>query len=137
MTPRFWLLQLVAATLLSVAWWAGALGPLFFPAGVALSANSAMSFAIAFGALIGIGFLGMPTGWTFRGTDKWEWVRRISRLLPIAGLLGTVVGLKIASGGLVAGNAEFADLGIEIALNTTIIGLCGSVWLRTNRWLLA
>ncbi len=76
----------------------------------------------------------------------WGDVRRCSRFLVALGLLGTVVGFRIALSGVdptTAGDASsiqpmIASLiaGIGTALSTTITGLVGSLWLRLTAWLI-
>ena len=48
----------------------------------------------------------------------------------LCGLLGTVVGFSIALGGIMSGENEARDAGLQMALNTTIVGLIGSQWLQ-------
>jgi biopolymer transport protein ExbB/TolQ len=46
--------------------------------------------------------------------------------------LGTVIGIKIAIGGVEGQDFALRDFGIDTALNTTIAGIVGSLWLGFN-----
>ena len=60
----------------------------------------------------------------------WNRVAEVIDDLPTYGLLGTVVGFSIALGGIMSGENEARDAGLQVALNTTIVGLIGSKWLE-------
>lgn len=63
---------------------------------------------------------------------RWEALRYIAGILPLLGLLGTVIGIKIAIGGVEGQDFALRDFGIDTALNTTIAGIVGSLWLGFN-----
>lgn len=60
---------------------------------------------------------------------RWGAVEWIAEHLPTLGLLGTVLGFAIALGGLTGDDLSIRNLGIHTALNTTIAGVIGSLWL--------
>lgn len=68
--------------------------------------------------------------------QHWHWVDHICDVLPTIGLLGTIIGLKIAVDGSAGGDYELRDLGVATALNTTIAGVVGSLWLAATKRLL-
>jgi peptidoglycan/LPS O-acetylase OafA/YrhL len=63
---------------------------------------------------------------------RWTWVGWIADLLPTLGLLGTVIGLAIAISGSEGNEYSLRSLGVATALNTTIAGIIGRVWLSLN-----
>lgn len=70
------------------------------------------------------------------GRKVWRWADHITEALPTIGLLGTIIGLKIAVDGSAGGDYELRDLGVATALNTTIAGVVGSLWLAATKRLL-
>lgn len=81
-----------------------------------------------------------------RMQTKLDLIHVVIKLLPMLGLMGTVVGfiLTFSSMGtqLFSGTEEFTGMtsdvmrGMSLALNTTLVGLIGSVWLLPNAYLL-
>lgn len=63
---------------------------------------------------------------------QWHWVEWIRQVLPGLGLLGTFIGFSIAVGGVEGGDYDLRNLGVATALNTTIVGLIGNLWLHLN-----
>ncbi len=72
------------------------------------------------------GLLCVLCGW-------WDRVEEVIEDLPTYGLLGTVVGFSVALGGIMSGETGARDAGLQVALNTTIVGLIGSQWLQECR----
>lgn len=72
--------------------------------------------------LVSVGLMAIP---------DWKLIKFISGLLPSLGLLGTLVGLKIALGGAVGEDYNLRDLGVYSAVNTTILGIVGNMTLDT------
>ena len=62
----------------------------------------------------------------------WAWVDWLAGVLPALGLLGTFIGFAMAVRGLSGPATDLAQLGLHTALNTTIAGIIGSVWLQLN-----
>ena len=131
MTPRFWLLQSCGAVLVGLGMGAGFVLPVF--------ADDATYLTHGITAL----FL---AGVAMAAAGRWNDVRRCGRFLVAFGLLGTVIGFRIALSGVspeAAGDAGaiqpmVASLiaGMGTALSTTIAGLIGSLWLRLTVWLI-
>lgn len=129
-SPRFWMLQLTGAALLVVMALSGSVVPVF------IDDATYMTHGIA--AVLPIGILLAAFG-------KWTGTARCGRIMIALGLLGTVIGFRIALSGVspdTAGDISavrpmVASLisGMGTALSTTIIGLIGSIWLRLTAWL--
>lgn len=78
--------------------------------------------------------------------QRWSSVLFVSRILIILGLIGTVIGIKIALSGIemenastpegAAQNVALLQSGLGTALNTTLLGAIGSLWLMINKHLL-
>jgi len=62
---------------------------------------------------------------------KEGWTKHISNALPGLGLLGTLIGIKLAVAGAEEAAFNLRDLGVSSAINTTILGLLGNMYLRT------
>jgi peptidoglycan/LPS O-acetylase OafA/YrhL len=63
---------------------------------------------------------------------RWTWVDWLAGVLPALGLLGTFIGFAMAVNSLSGPATDMAQLGLNTALNTTIAGIIGSVWLQLN-----
>lgn len=63
---------------------------------------------------------------------RWSWVDWLAGVLPALGLLGTFIGFAMAVDSLSGPATEMSQLGLNTALNTTIAGIIGSVWLQLN-----
>ena len=119
----FLILHVIAATALYGAWRANLLVEFFAADKMGLTA------LIAAVAITGISGVAMR---------RWALVEFIKKHLPTLGLLGTAVGFSLAVAGLGAdsGGFELKLLGLNTALNTTIAGLIGHLWLALNERLL-
>lgn len=83
----------------------------------------------------------------FVAVKKWTIVRFIADNLVMLGLIGTVIGFKIALSGVDPATASdpssitpmIAVLisGVYVSLDTTLVGMIGFVWLHLNRFLLS
>ena len=64
--------------------------------------------------------------------NDWRGVDFAATLLPVLGVLGTVVGIVM----VLDTDGGFANRlpGIGTALSTTGVGLAGHAWLAVNRW---
>jgi hypothetical protein len=60
---------------------------------------------------------------------KDEWASHVANALPGLGLLGTLIGIKIAVTGSAGEDFSLRDLGVSSAINTTILGLIGNMYL--------
>ena len=109
----FAILHTIAATLLYVAWRADLLIPFFTADEIGLTAFVAAVAAIG---VVGVGF------------RRWAPVEFLKEHLVTLGLLGTIIGFSMAITGL-AEDFDFKMLGLHTALNTTLAGLAGSLWL--------
>ncbi len=117
----FLILHTMALAGLYGAWRADLLGPFFTADEIGLTAMIA-----------GVAALGVA-GVAVR---RWGLVVYLRDNLPTLGLLGTVVGFSLAVAGLAGDDFELKFLGLDTALNTTIAGLVGSLWLSLNERLL-
>ncbi len=111
----FIILHIIAATLLYAAWRSGVMQSFY--------ESDAYYLATGLTAYTGYGLVCVLCGW-------WDRVAEVIDDLPTYGLLGTVIGFSIAIGGLVTGEIELRNTGLQVALNTTIVGLIGSKWLE-------
>ncbi len=116
----FLILHIIGAAGLYVAWRAGLLVEFF------TADKTGMTIVIAGVAGIGIGC----AAW-----QRWDTVEFISRHLPTMGLLGTVVGFSMAIAGL-GEDFDIKMLGLHTALNTSLAGMLGHLWLSLNEKLL-
>jgi len=119
----FLILHVIAATALYGAWRAGLLVEFF--------AADEMGLTALIAAVAVIGVFGVAM-------QRWGLVEFIKIQCPTLGLLGTAVGFSLAVAGLGAddGGFELKLLGLNTALNTTIAGLIGHLWLALNERLL-
>jgi len=111
----FIILHVIAGAALYAAWRAGVLQDFF--------ASDAYYLATGLTTYTGYGLVCVLCGW-------WDRVAEVTDDLPTYGLLGTVVGFSIAISGLVSEEVELRNTGLQVALNTTIVGLIGSKWLE-------
>ena len=116
----FLILQVIAAATLYAGWRLGLLVPFF------VADRTGLVVLIAVVALIGVANVGLR---------RWDDVAFISKHLPSLGLLGTVVGFSVAIAGLTA-DFDIKLLGLHTALNTTLAGLVGHLWLSLNERIL-
>ena len=114
MTKQFYLFQVVLVALLGGAWHMGWLQPLF--------SNDASYLSYGIAVLL---VFGIVTSYK----SSWEWVGYCISVAPLLGLLGTVIGIKMAVDGAAGQVMELRDLGLSTALNTTILGMCVSTYL--------
>ncbi len=114
MRKQFFLFQVVLVTLLGGIWHLGWLQPMF------LNDSSYMSYGIA--VLL---VLGLATGFT----SHWKWMEYCISTAPLLGLLGTVIGIKLAVEGAAGEMMALRDLGLSTALNTTVMGMAVSAYL--------
>ncbi len=117
------LLQMIGAVLLFAAWQQGWVLPIFEQDATRISWLIAAAFVL--------GVLLLPDGHVKGISSRW-----IANMLPMLGIMGTVIGLKITIGGMESDNLAMADFGLATALNTTVAGLIGSAWLRFSKRLL-
>ncbi len=117
----FIILHVIALAGIYGAWRADLLVPFFTADQIGLTALVA-----------GVGAIGV-VGVAIR---RWSLVAYLKDNLPTLGLLGTVVGFSMAVAGLSGDDFELKFLGLDTALNTTIAGLVGSLWLSLNERLL-
>ena len=73
-------------------------------------------------------------GLWYSAEKKYDISDRIASTLPTLGVLGTFIGFKIALGGMADEVLELRDAGIWTALNTSVIGLSGYLWLVLMRF---
>lgn len=111
----FIILHIIAGVALYASWRIGILQDFY--------ASDQYYLAILITGYAGYGLLAVLCGW-------WERVAEVIDDLPTYGLLGTVIGFSIALGGIVSGEIELRNSGLQVALNTTIVGLIGSKWLE-------
>jgi len=88
-------------------------------------------------AMAAIACLGLALTWSGRMAAS----RRTGTMLVILGLVGTLLGFKIALGGVGDQSDLRATLtvllsGMATAINTTLVGAVGSLWLALNRWMM-
>jgi len=131
----FWAIQAAAALGLVAAYWQGWL------ADYVLSDRTGISQAIAILGIVGSFY--MLRAWR----EQWGYERHLSTAGTIAswcvqlGLLGTLVGMLIALGGVVtaSGAAELKGMvaslveGMRIAIGTSIIGCIAALFLGIHR----
>lgn len=117
------LLQMVGAVLLLAAFQQGWVLPIFEQDATRISWLIAVAFLL--------GVLLLPDRRVKGISSRW-----IANMLPMLGIMGTVIGLKITIGGMESDNLAMADFGLATALNTTVAGLIGSAWLRFSKRLL-
>jgi hypothetical protein len=110
---KFAIIQVTVISLLAAGWALGWLQLLF------LTDQTFITSIIA--VVTAIGLLQVWMG-------RWGWVEFIVTALPLLGLLGTIIGIKIAVGGVEGQEIELRDLGVATALNTTIVGMIGALW---------
>lgn len=131
----YWAIQAIAALALVAAWWQGWLYD------YVLTDRTGISQAIAVLGLVGSVY--MFAAWR----SKWQYGRHLATAGTIAswcvqlGLLGTLVGMLIALGGVVtaSGAAELKGMvaslveGMKIAIGTSIIGCIAALYLGIHR----
>ncbi len=117
-------------------------------AGVALAGRKAVWLGREIEGAPGSKAAARPSGDVYRVqlTQRLAWVRYLANLQVLLGLLGTVLGMRVALLGVdpsTVGDASaigpmVATLvsGLGLAIDTTIVGTVGSVWLGLNRMLL-
>lgn len=110
---KFAIVQVTAISLLVASWALGWLQNIF------LTDQTHVTSIIAVVTAIGLSQV-------YAG--RWSWVEFIVTALPLLGLLGTVIGIKIAVGGVEGKEIVLRDLGVATALNTTIVGMIGALW---------
>ena len=120
---RHILLQMIGAVLLFAAWHQGWLLPIF--------TNDATYISWLITGVFLVGVVLLPNRHLCGVDSRW-----IAIILPMLGILGTIIGFKLAVDGVVGDNFELRDFGIDTALNTTVAGLVGSLWLRLSKRLL-
>ena len=114
---RFLILNITFAAILIAGWMQG------FVRDVAAMDSTGITYLISGVFLIGL--------WrAFKG--DWRGVDFAGTLLPILGVMGTVVGVIMVLG--VDGEFVSKLPGIGTALSTTAVGLSGYAWLVVNRW---
>lgn len=111
---RFWVLNVTGAALFVAGWLQGAVE------GVFMSDQTYLTFGIAAVFLAGL---------ALAARNRWEGVEYVSLILPTLGLIGTVIGFKMALTGVAGDDIVIRDAGVHVALNTTIVGMSGSLWL--------
>ena len=111
---RFWVLNLTGAALLAAGWMQGAVANVF------MGDQTGMTFGIAAVFLVGL---------ALAARGRWGGAEYVSLILPTLGLLGTVIGFSMALTGVAGDDIVLRDIGVHTALNTTIVGLSGSLWL--------
>ncbi len=104
----------IAGSLLYGAWRADLLVPFFTADKIGLTA------LVAAVALLGVGAVALR---------RWDDVQTLKNTLPMIGLLFTVVGFAMGIEGIAIDSPDLKMLGLHTALNTTIAGLSGSLWL--------
>jgi len=67
---------------------------------------------------------------------RWQDVKLIREALPLIGLLFTVVGFAMGIEGITLEAPDLTMLGLHTALNTTIAGIGGSIWLLISERIL-
>lgn len=118
MTARFFIVQTLGAALLWVAFAEGWLAYLI--------AGDRTYMTAAIGALMVIG-LGLSL------MRRWTWADFIKDHLPTLGLLGTFIGFGMALSGVEGAEYVLRDMGVATALNTTVAGLIGYLWLGVTK----
>ncbi len=111
---RFWVLNVTGLALFIAGWLHGAVASVF------LNDQTGMTLGIAVVFIIGLGLASQ---------GFWAGAEYVSLILPTLGLLGTVIGFSMALTGVVGDDIVIRDIGVNTALNTTIVGLSGSLWL--------
>lgn len=111
---RFWVLQAIFCALFIAGWIHGAVADIFLQDPTHITALIAVVF------LVGV--------W-FAAERRYARVEYVATVLPTLGLLGTVIGFSMALIGVQGQDVVIRDLGVHAALNTTIAGLVGSLWL--------
>ena len=114
MMKQFYLFQVVLVALLGGLWHLGWLQPLF------LNDASYLSYGIVVVLVLGLATV---------ANQSWQWVGYCVSVAPLLGLLGTVIGIKLAVDGNAGQVMELRDLGLSTALNTTIMGMAVSAYL--------
>ena len=79
-----------------------------------------------------VGFLGVGCV----ALRRWDDVKLIREGLPLIGLLFTVVGFAMGIEGITLDAPDLTMLGLHTALNTTIAGIGGSIWLLISERIL-
>lgn len=118
MIARWSILQVLGAALLWIAYAEGWL--------TYLIAGDRTYMTAAIGALLICGLVASIL-------RQWTWADFIRDHLPTLGLLGTFIGFGMALGGVEGAEYELRDLGVATALNTTVCGLIGYLWLGVTR----
>ena len=114
----FLMLHVMAAAALYAGWRVGVIQAFY--------ASDSFYLATILTGYAGYGLVCVLCGW-------WNRVAQVIDDLPTYGLLGTVVGFSIALGGIMAEEIEARNAGLQVALNTTIVGLIGAQWLNECR----
>lgn len=115
---RFWILQVMAVALFIAGWIQGSVASVY--------ENDQTRLTV----VISVIFL---AGVWFAARSRHKQVEYVATILPTLGLLGTVIGFSIALSGAEGQEYALRDLGVYTALNTTIVGLVGSLWLGLMR----
>ncbi len=117
----FIILHVIFLAGLYLAWRADLLVPLFMHLDSGGHADRAsLAALIAPVVLIGMGAAALR---------RWDDVKILKNTLPTLGLLGTVIGFAMGIEGIAIDAPDLKMLGLHTALNTTITGLIGSLWL--------
>jgi hypothetical protein len=112
---HFFIFQVVMVTLLGVAWYLGWLQPMF------QNDRSFLSYGIAVVLVLGLATV---------ANQSWKWLHYCIAVAPMLGLMGTVIGIMLATQGMAGSESiELRDLGVSTALNTTLMGMMVSSYL--------
>ena len=120
---RHILLQMIGAVLLFAVWHQGWLLPIFTDDVTYISWGMATVF------LLGVWLL--PDRRIYLVDSHF-----IAGVLPVIGICGTIIGLRLAVQGGEGSDFALRAFGIDAALSTTIVGLVACVWIRVCRRLL-
>lgn len=151
---RFLIANLLAAAGAGVLYWKGIVAPLFINDTSYISYGIAALFLCALGwtlreitslsldinAAKKRGYVPAFSSQRDKDVSKIEWLNSISGWLVALGLLGTVVGFRMALGavedvsGAAAAKTAVTTLmkGLEVAINTTLIGAVLALWNEVN-----
>ena len=123
---RLWVLQLVGAAALVALWEMGWLG-IVFEADVTYIVEAICALTVL--AII------------LASRGRWDYAEEIRNDLPTIGLIGTMIGFLIAFGSNISAESMVSETlfkgvvadmlsGIGTAINTTLAGVVGYLWLR-------